>query len=126
MTTVRELHNQAMELAESLFINLRHGEPVTDLASRAFDLERAAARLVPVSDRSEPTRSILYRSAAWLGVVLLNTSDKPFEVEAGDRIAQLVIMPIYTPALEVVEGTWEMSRTARAEQGFGSTGVKGA
>lgn len=68
MPTVRELHNQAMELAESLFIALRRNEPITDLASRAFDLEREAARLVPASDHSEPTRSILYRSAAWLGI----------------------------------------------------------
>lgn len=59
-----------------------------------------------------------------LSVVLLNTDERQsYEVNIGDRIAQLVILPILTPALEVVEGTWEMSATVRAENGFMSTGV---
>lgn len=57
-----------------------------------------------------------------ISVVLLNTDTKPYEVSIGDRIAQLVILPIFTPALEVVEGTWEMRATARAENGFMSSG----
>lgn len=57
-----------MDIAQDLFIALRRDEPTADLAARAFDLEREAAQLVPASDRSEPTRSILYRSAAWLGI----------------------------------------------------------
>lgn len=59
-----------------------------------------------------------------LSVILLNTGAKSVDVEIGDRIAQLVILPIFTPALEVVTGTWEMSATTRAGQGFGSTGVR--
>lgn len=58
-----------------------------------------------------------------VSVVLLNTDERQsYEVNVGDRVAQLVILPILTPALEIVEGTWEMTTTARAEQGFMSTG----
>lgn len=44
----------------------------------------------------------------------------PVELERGERIAQLVIVPAHTPELEVVD---ELPETARAEGGFGSTGV---
>lgn len=58
-----------------------------------------------------------------VSVVLLNTDERQsYEVNVGDRVAQLVILPILTPALEIVEGTWEMTTTARAENGFMSSG----
>lgn len=37
----------------------------------------------------------------------------------GDRIAQLVIMPVYTPELELVD---ELEGTDRGSNGFGSSG----
>jgi dUTP pyrophosphatase len=40
-------------------------------------------------------------------------------VSHGDRIAQLVITPVYTPGFTEVE---ELSDTARGQGGFGSTG----
>ncbi len=52
-------------------------------------------------------------------VPLINHSDEPFTVHNGDRIAQIVIMPVI-PA-DFVE-TEELSRTARGVGGFGSTG----
>lgn len=42
-----------------------------------------------------------------------------YEIKAGERIAQMVLTPVLTPELEVVE---ELSETARGEGGFGSTG----
>lgn len=39
--------------------------------------------------------------------------------EAGDKIIQLVILPIYTPELVQVD---ELEQTDRGDQGFGSTG----
>ena len=42
-------------------------------------------------------------------------------IRAGDRVAQLVICPIITPAVQVVD---ELPATARGTGGFGSTGVK--
>lgn len=55
-----------------------------------------------------------------LGVVLFNFGDKPFEVNKGDRIAQLVIEKIWTGDLEVVQN---LEETERGAGGFGSTGV---
>ena len=52
-------------------------------------------------------------------VVLHNHGAEPQTVENGERIAQLVITPVLTPAYEVVE---ELSDTARNQGGFGSTG----
>lgn len=56
-----------------------------------------------------------------LRVLLLNTDrSDAFEVVAGDRIAQLVV--VRAEALEFVESD-ELDETARAAGGFGSTGL---
>jgi dUTP pyrophosphatase len=56
-----------------------------------------------------------------LRVLLLNTDRRErFEIEVGDRIAQLVVVRAETLAFEAVPALGE---TARAERGFGSSGV---
>lgn len=52
-------------------------------------------------------------------VKLYNNSDTPYEVKTGDKISQLVIMPILTPSFELVD---ELKETERGNGGFGSTG----
>lgn len=52
-------------------------------------------------------------------VPLVNLSDTPYEIQPGERIAQMVICPVQQVELEVVE---KASATARAAGGFGSTG----
>ena len=53
-------------------------------------------------------------------VLLLNTDrEHPFEIAAGDRIAQLVVTPL--AALEPVE-VEALGETARGDGGFGSSG----
>ena len=54
-------------------------------------------------------------------VGLLNTSDKPFTVEPGDRVAQLGILPVCKGVFVPVD---ELEKTERGSGGFGSTGVK--
>lgn len=54
-----------------------------------------------------------------IGVVLINHGPKPFEVQAGDRIAQLLIMP-YTNLTPV---GLPLDTTDRGTAGFGSTGT---
>ena len=54
-----------------------------------------------------------------VGVIVLNTSDVPFEVTHGMRIAQLVVAPVVQGQFAQVEGLGE---TARGAGGFGSTG----
>lgn len=52
-------------------------------------------------------------------VKLYNHSDKDYRICRGDKISQLVIMPILTPDLELVD---ELEETERGANGFGSTG----
>lgn len=52
-------------------------------------------------------------------IVLHNHSMDSQTVEHGERIAQLVITPVFTPGFEVVD---ELSQTIRSGGGFGSTG----
>jgi dUTP pyrophosphatase len=56
-----------------------------------------------------------------LKVELKNFSGLEFVVEEGDRIAQLIILPIVTPELEEVDA---LSPTTRGAGGFGSTGAQ--
>jgi dUTP pyrophosphatase len=56
-----------------------------------------------------------------LRVLLLNTDrEATFEIAAGDRIAQLVVVAVATT--EVVESD-ALAATARGEGGFGSSGA---
>ncbi len=53
-------------------------------------------------------------------VALINHSSSDFVVHNGDRIAQLVIMPVIIP--EFIESE-SLNDTLRGEGGFGSTGI---
>lgn len=52
-------------------------------------------------------------------VKLYNNSGYDYKVNAGDKISQLVILPILTPGLEEVDA---LEDTERGAGGFGSTG----
>lgn len=52
-------------------------------------------------------------------VALVNTSDEDYTIEAGHKVAQLLIQKVEHP--EIVEVA-ELSDTARGINGFGSTG----
>lgn len=54
-----------------------------------------------------------------VGVILLNTSNEPFVVEPGMRVAQLVIAKYQTVEWNEVE---VLDETSRGEGGYGSTG----
>lgn len=54
-------------------------------------------------------------------VHLMNLSDKPYTVEKGDKVAQLVIIPVEIAELVEVE---ELSGSSRGTGAFGSTGKK--
>ena len=55
-----------------------------------------------------------------IGAILINHGNKPFFIERGMRIAQMIVAP-------VINFTWlekeELSDTERNNKGFGSTGV---
>ena len=54
-----------------------------------------------------------------LRATLHNTTDTPYTVQCGDRVAQLMIIPVAHPTLKVVD---TLPETARGTGGFGSTG----
>lgn len=56
-----------------------------------------------------------------VGIILYNAGDQPFEVKAGDRIAQAVFKRYEEKIdIEIVD---ELDESVRGEKGFGSTGV---
>lgn len=54
-----------------------------------------------------------------IGVGLVNLGDAPYTVQPGDRIAQLMVVPVVQPTLTVVD---MLDETERGAGGFGSTG----
>jgi len=54
-----------------------------------------------------------------IGVVLYNHSDEGYLVKEGDKIAQLLILPVVIPEIEYVD---ELDETERGSGAFGSTG----
>ena len=52
-------------------------------------------------------------------VSLWNRSDKPFTIEVGDRIAQLVFVPVVQASFNIVT---DFQQTERGEGGFGHSG----
>jgi len=54
-----------------------------------------------------------------LSVGLYNMRADSYTVEPGDRIAQLMVVPVLRPEIEVVD---ELPETERGANGFGSTG----
>ena len=58
-----------------------------------------------------------YRGEIW--VTLFNFGKMPVTIEPDERIAQLVVCPVYKPQLETAR---ELSATTRGGNGFGSTG----
>lgn len=54
-------------------------------------------------------------------VLAINHGDEPYKIEHGDRIAQMVIAPVYQPQIEETDS---LPETNRGQGGFGSTGVK--
>jgi hypothetical protein len=68
MSKINQLHEQAMDLAEKAFLAQQKGDKITfvRLSKEAFLLEKAAAMLLKDKPEIEPSRSILFKSAAFL------------------------------------------------------------
>ena len=56
-----------------------------------------------------------------LKVLLFNFAQKDLKIDAGDRIAQLLVIPVAYPEIVRVDS---LVATERGENGFGSTGTK--
>lgn len=53
-------------------------------------------------------------------VPVINHSNEPYTIHNGERIAQMVILPVILPTFAEAD---ELTETQRADGGFGSTGV---
>jgi len=53
-------------------------------------------------------------------VLLINFGKEPFRIRDGERIAQMVISPVFRAVLEEVE---DLPQSQRQEGGFGHTGI---
>jgi len=53
-------------------------------------------------------------------VPVINYSNEPYTIHCGERIAQMVILPVILPDFAEVD---ELTETERADGGFGSTGI---
>lgn len=65
--------------------------------------------------------TIDYSYRGEIKAILLNTGKEDFEINPGDRIAQMVVCPIFKPVPVEVE---TLDETTRGADGFGSSGVK--
>jgi len=53
-------------------------------------------------------------------ILMTNLGDAPLEIRAGEKIAQMIPVPVLTGSVETVE---TLQDSARAEKGFGSSGA---
>ena len=59
-----------------------------------------------------------------IGVILVNLSQEPFEIQHGERIAQMVIAKFQHVEVQEVSAKEELTDTARGAGGFGHSGKK--
>lgn len=69
-TTPNQLHQKAMDLAHQAMVAEKHGQQTKAKANyqAAFEAEKEAAMLFMFNFSKEPSRSILFRSAAFLAL----------------------------------------------------------
>ena len=114
-TTVTIQPGQRAMIPTGMAISLENANVVAILAARSGLAVKSGINLangIGVIDSD-------YRGEICVG--LYNSSDVPFTVNRGDRIAQLMFMPVYVANLIQAE---TLDETARGAGGFGSTGVK--
>jgi len=98
------------------------------LVSAGIMIELPSGTVGRIAARSGlSVRSNIETGAGWIdsdyrGLVMVelkNLSSKPYLVQQGDRVAQLVVLPVVEVEAEVVA---DLEETARGPAGFGSTG----
>lgn len=105
---------QAIRLRTGIAVEARHpvtGEPlgllVRDRSSMASKGLAVTGGVIDAGYRGE------------LQILITNLTDKAFKINAGDKIAQMIPIPVLTGTVTVVES---LGDSHRAEKGFGSSG----
>ena len=104
---------QRFVVKTGLFISLQQGYEAQIRPRSGLALKKGVTVL-----NSPGTIDADYRGE--IGVVLINLSDSDFEINTGDRIAQLIIAKHETIEWEAVD---KLDDSVRGDKGFGSTGV---
>ena len=75
--SISELHTKAMDMAEKAFIAGKKSEKrkALELTKASYELERKAALMLENDIEQEPTRSVLFKSAACLAIDLENFTE---------------------------------------------------
>jgi hypothetical protein len=104
---VTKIHNEAMDFAEDAIVAKRRGNmgKYQELIRKAFELEKQAANLLAIEYEYEPSRSILYRSAA--GLALECDEFREAEKLASAGLAGDPPTDILKELREVLEQTWQ-------------------
>ena len=104
---------QRLVVNTGLFISLQQGYEAQIRPRSGLALKKGITVL-----NSPGTIDADYRGE--IGVILINLSDSDFEINTGDRIAQMIIAKHETIEWEAVD---KLDDSARGDKGFGSTGV---
>ena len=104
---------QRLVVKTGLFISLQKGYEAQIRPRSGLALKKGITVL-----NSPGTIDADYRGE--IGVILINLSDSDFEINTGDRIAQMIIAKHEKIEWEVVD---KLDDSVRGDKGFGSTGV---
>ena len=104
---------QRLVVKTGLFISLQQGYEAQIRPRSGLALKKGITVL-----NSPGTIDADYRGE--IGVILINLSDSDFEINTGDRIAQMIIAKHETIGWEAVD---KLDDSVRGDKGFGSTGV---
>ena len=104
---------QRLVVKTGLFISLQKGYEAQIRSRSGLALKKGITVL-----NSPGTIDADYRGE--IGVILINLSDTDFEINSGDRIAQMIIAKHEIISWKVVD---KLDDSTRGEKGFGSTGV---
>ena len=104
---------QRLVVKTGLFISLQQGYEAQIRPRSGLALKKGITVL-----NSPGTIDADYRGE--IGVILINLSDSDFEINSGDRIAQMIIAKHETIEWEAVD---KLDESVRGDKGFGSTGV---
>ena len=104
---------QRLVVKTGLFISLQQGYEAQIRPRSGLALKKGITVL-----NSPGTIDADYRGE--IGVILINLSDSDFEINTGDRIAQMIIAKHQTIEWEAAD---KLDGSVRGDKGFGSTGV---
>ena len=104
---------QRLVVKTGLFISLQQGYEAQIRPRSGLALKKGITVL-----NSPGTIDADYRGE--IGVILINLSDSDFEINTGDRIAQMIIAKHEKIEWEAVD---KLDDSVRVDKGFGSTGV---